>query len=62
VTFKTAVEQTKRLENAWEPGLQALRAEDKLHIDPEDTRKLRGSIDVDEAWQQLDPHGNRWDF
>jgi len=62
VTFKEAVEQTKHLETAWKPGLQALRAEDKLHIDPEDPRKLRGSVDVDTAWQQLDPHGNRWDF
>jgi hypothetical protein len=62
VTFKEAVEKTKNLEKAWEPGLQALRAEDRLHIDAEDTRKLRGSVDLDKAWQQIDPHGNRWDF
>lgn len=62
MTFKAAVEQTKHLETAWEQGLQALRAQDRLHINPEDTRKLRGSVDLDTAWQQLDPHGNRWDF
>jgi hypothetical protein len=62
MSFESAVNQTKHLEKAWKPGLQALRAEDKLHIDPQDPRKLRGSVDVDTAWQKLDPHGNRWDF
>lgn len=62
MSFKTAVEQAVHLENAWKPGLQALRAEDRLHINPQDPRKLRGSVDVDTAWQQLDPQGNRWDF
>ena len=23
--------------------------------------RLRGSLDLDAAWQQLDPHANRWD-
>lgn len=62
MSFKTAVEQTKHLETAWKAGLQALRAEDRLHIDPQDPRRLRGSLDVDAAWHQLDPQGNRWDF
>ncbi len=60
MSFKDAVESTPHLE--WCAGLQALRREDKPHIDPEDPRRLSGSVDVDTAWLQLDPHGNRWDF
>jgi hypothetical protein len=60
--FKPAVEQTPNLEKAYEVGLQALRAEDKPHIQAEDTRKLAGSVDVDKALQRVDPNGNRWDF
>ena len=45
-------------------GLDALRAQDKVRIDPESTSTahLRGSVDIDTAWMALDPHGNRWDF
>ncbi len=50
------------MEAAWRRGLQALRPEDKPHIEADDTRRLKGSIDLDRAWQPLDPYGNRWDF
>lgn len=62
MSFKEAVEKTPHLENAYEVGLQALRAEDKPHIEAEDTRSLCGSVDVDTAYQEIDPQGNRWDF
>ena len=62
MTFKQAVEQTPNLENAWRVGLQALRAEDKPHIKPEDTRRLRGSADIDSALLMEQPSANRWDF
>jgi hypothetical protein len=62
VTFKEAVNQTPNLETAWQPGLQALRAEDKPHIIAEDTRRLRGSADVDTALLSREPQANRWDF
>jgi len=62
VSFREAAGNTPHLENAWQEGLQALRAEDKPHIEAEDTRKLRGSIDVDTALQRIEPHANRWDF
>ncbi len=60
--FKDAVGATPHLKNAWQPGLRALRAEDKPHIEVEDTRKLAGSVDVDTALQKVQPHANRWDF
>jgi hypothetical protein len=62
MTFREAVEKTPHLENAYCAGLQALRAEDKPHIDPEDPRKLQGSVDIDAANVRVDPQGNRWDF
>jgi hypothetical protein len=62
MSFRAAVEATPHLKNAWQPGLQALRAGDKPHIDPEDTRHLAGSADIDTALAKVYPHANRWDF
>ena len=62
--FKDTVEATPNLTGKWCAGLGALRAEDKVHIKPEDTRarRLLGSVDVDTALQRLQPQANRWDF
>jgi hypothetical protein len=62
MTFKEAVEKTPGLKNAHKLGLQALRAEDRPHVVAEDTRSLTGSVDIDTAFQKLDPNANRWDF
>lgn len=62
MSFKNAVEKTPHLEDAWQPGLQALRAEDKPHIHPQDTQRLRGSVDIDAALKKAEPNSNRWDF
>jgi hypothetical protein len=62
MTFREAVKQTPNFENAWQKGLEALRAQDKPHIVAENTRLLRGSVDVDKALQKQDPHAHRWDF
>ena len=43
-------------------GLGALRAEDRPHIKPNDTRRLRGSVDIDTALKSKEPNANRWDF
>lgn len=60
MSFKDAVAATPHLANAWRPGLQALRAEDKPHIEAEDPRKLTGSVDVDTALQRVQaPHLNK---
>jgi hypothetical protein len=62
MTFKEAVEKTLQLKGSCMAGLRALRAQDRRHIEAEDTRKLAGSVDVDTAYQKLDPQANRWDF
>ena len=60
--FKQVVERTPKLGGAWQAGLGALRSEDKPHIRAEDTRRFRGSVDIDSALQKYEPYANRWDF
>lgn len=62
LTFQQALEKTPRLSGSWRAGLQALRAEDRPHIRAEDPRRLRGSSDIDTAYQPAQPNSNRWDF
>jgi hypothetical protein len=62
VKFKEAVKKTRHLENAWMPGLLALRRRDRPHVAPSDPRKLKGSADVDAALRHQQPNAHRWDF
>jgi hypothetical protein len=62
MTFKEAVEATPNLAGRFQKGLHALRAQDRPHIEAENTRKLVGSVDVDSALQLVQPNANRWDF
>jgi hypothetical protein len=62
VTFREAIEQTPHLDHAWRTGLQALRAQDRPHIEAENTRHLCGSVYIDTALQQAEPRANRWDY
>ena len=62
MSFKKAVEKTPHLTAAWKPGLQALRARDKPHIEVEDTQRLAGSVNIDEALQSIQTNAYRWDY
>src|SRR5258708_2171389 len=62
MSFREATASTPGLEEAYKVGLQALRAEDKPHINAADTRCLSGSADIDSAYRSIEPHANRWDF
>jgi len=62
MSFREAIASTSGLEEAYKVGLQALRAEDKPHIDAADTRCLTGSADIDSSYRSIEPHANRWDF
>lgn len=62
MSFKKVVVSIPALKKAWNPGLQALRPEDKPHIEAEDSRRITGSVDVDTAYRKLMPQSNRWDF
>ena len=62
MTFRQAVEATPNLgQDAFRPGLQALGA-DSARISCGDTRKLKGSVDIDAALEPTDRHGHRWDY
>lgn len=60
--LRDASEQIPTLRDSWQPGLQALRAQDRAHIRAGRPQQLRGSIDVDLALRPSQPHANRWDF
>ena len=62
MTFKEAIEKTPSLKGAYCAGLQALRKQDAKHIEAEDTRSIKGSVDVDAANLAAEPQANRWDF
>ena len=52
MTFKKAVEETPEVAGAYRPGLQALLAGDRPHVAAQDSRRLTGSINLDEALRQ----------
>lgn len=60
--FKDAVDKTPGLQQFYKSGLQALRSRDRSRVTVEDSRSLRGSVDIDTALLHIDPNGHRWDF
>lgn len=62
LTFKQAIAKTPSLAKSYREGLQALRNQDAKHINAEDTRAIRGSLDLDASNLAAEPHANRWDF
>ncbi len=61
MSLKRDVERTKGLEDGWQPGLQALRA-DRARVSASSTRALTGSVDVDRALRRRFRHASRWDY
>ena len=62
MTFRQAVHATPNLGPvAFRQGLQALGGS-AGRVRCDDTRKLRGSVDVDAALAATDPEGYRWDY
>jgi hypothetical protein len=62
MSFRQAVESTPGLgQAALRPGLQALGAHSG-RVRCRDTRRLKGSVDVDAALAAADSHGARWDY
>lgn len=62
MTFKSAVEATPEIQDAWNAGLQALRQADHRHIQPAESRHLSGSVNLDEALKHRYPSDQRWDY
>ncbi|WP_308770133.1 hypothetical protein [uncultured Bacteroides sp.] len=61
LTFRQAVENTPEIKNGFHNGLQALGANAK-QVSATDTKKLEGSVDIDECTKALYPNDARWDY
>lgn len=61
-TLKGFIDKKPELTEAYREGLQAIKGGHRSKIKPQDTRKLEGSIDIDQALQKKDPHAARWDY
>jgi hypothetical protein len=60
--FKSAVEKTPDVSNAYCIGLQAFKKVEKQKIDLGDPPRCEGSIDIDTATRKKYPQANRWDY
>ncbi len=65
-TFKDKVNQTQEIKNCYKPGLKALEHSGKQKhsnkIKVKDTRKLEGSVNLDNCLKEKYPNANRWDY
>ena len=59
--FKIAVENTVDIADDYQVGLKGLGAY-STKIELADTRLCEGSINIDDALQELYPQSNRWDY
>ncbi len=62
MSFRQAVAATPGLSSHYQPGIQALRPEDRHRLRSSDARRLRGSMDVDTALRRSRPQDARWDY
>lgn len=60
--FEEAVRHTPDLEDAYKPGLQALRPVDGNHVSATNPRSIAGSVDLDAALRPLAPNSPVWDY
>lgn len=60
--FRQAVANTPDIANAYYPGLQAIPSGDSARMSCSNSRKVAGSICLDEAVKKLYPNASRWDY
>lgn len=60
--FKRAVENTRGLEQAYRPGLQAILSRDHSRISCRNPRTITGSVNLDSALTQILPNEPIWDY
>ena len=61
-TFKVAVVAIPDISHGYRDGLQALSGADVKRVSVADTRKISGSVDIDECTRHLYPESPRWDY
>lgn len=59
--FHKAVLATPEVSSGYCKGLQAMKGNSSM-LKVSDTRKLQGSVDIDDCTKNLYPHDARWDY
>jgi len=62
MSFRNEVRAVPSLAAAFRDGLQALRAADRGRVVCANTRRLKGSVDIDAALVDALPNDPRWDY
>ena len=62
MTFKESIQLTASINQAYQPGLEALPKSDRNHISVQRPRSLSGSINLDLTLSKSEPSSHRWDF
>ncbi len=62
MSFKSDIESTGGLHNAWKTGLQALEHQDRSRLEVARPRDLCGSAAIDSELRDLYPDQSRWDY
>lgn len=62
MTFRACVNAIPALADAYQPGIRALRKDDRSRIVCANTDRLTGSVDVDAALAGDFPNAPRWDY
>lgn len=62
MTFQAAVGITPEIQDAYHPGLQALSQSNRSHVQAGQSRKLTGSVDLDDTLRSIYPNDPRWDY
>ena len=61
MSFKTAIDETPLLKDAFKDGLKGLGA-NSSKVKPTNTQKCEGSVDIDAAVKSTYPNASRWDY
>lgn len=59
--FENAVTNTPDIACGYRKGIQAFGA-NSSYVQVDDTRKLEGSVDIDECTKDIYPNDSRWDY
>ena len=62
MSFRGAVEAVPTIRAAYKKGLQALPQADRHHFTIANTRKLTGSVFLEEALREIEPQSPLWDY
>ena len=60
--FQLAVENTEEVKNGFRIGKQAIKNADRNKVIVADSKKLQGSLDIDNQIKILYPEEPRWDY